>query len=104
SAFDLLLEEISLGSAPPYVYTDLARNLDYASIKRAAEMALKCGNLSAIKGLSKVNPVAVSDVFSCPDAALLVARRLSRGDVQSPVELYVLLRGNLRYKYRQIFR
>ncbi|MBS7248219.1 MAG: vWA domain-containing protein [Candidatus Jordarchaeales archaeon] len=67
-------------------------------------MALKCGNLSAIKGLSKVNPVAVSDVFSCPDAALLVARRLSRGDVQSPVELYVLLRGNLRYKYRQIFR
>ena len=104
SDFDLLLEEISLGTAPPHIYTDLASKLDYASIKRAAEMALKCGNLSAIKGLSKANPVAVSDVLSCPDAALLVARRLSRGDVQSPVELYVFLRGNLRYKYKQIFK
>ncbi|MBS7288312.1 MAG: hypothetical protein KIH01_06100, partial [Candidatus Freyarchaeota archaeon] len=86
------------------MYTDLARNLDYASIKRAAEMALKCGNLSAINGLSKVNPVAVSDAFACPDAALLVSRRLSRGDVQSPVKLYVTLRGNLRHKYKQIFK
>lgn len=104
SEYDLLIEEISLGVAPPYVYAELAKNLDYASTRKAAELALKYGNLSAIKGLSKVNPVAVSDALSCPDAALLIARRLSRGDVQSPVELYALLRGNLNRKYKQIFR
>ncbi len=65
---------------------------------------MKCGNLSAIKGLSKVNPLAVSDALTCPDAALLVARRLSQGDVQSPVELYLSLRGNLNYRYKLIFR
>ncbi|MHA1606942.1 MAG: vWA domain-containing protein [Candidatus Freyarchaeota archaeon] len=86
------------------MYTDLARNMDYVSIKNAAELALKCSNLTAIKGLSRVNKVAVADALSSPDAALLVARRISYGEVQSPVEIYLLLRGNLNPKYKRIFK
>jgi len=97
-----LEKEIEVGGKLPEYYRRLAKGLDYISVKRLAEVAIKKYNISALLGLAKTNRYAVVDALVNSNNLEILARKAAKNP-EMGYAFFFLVRRNIPEKYRRLF-
>ncbi|MHA1791464.1 MAG: vWA domain-containing protein [Promethearchaeota archaeon] len=100
---ELIKLKLKTPGRDPRYYNKLANQFDYKEIFELAKDAIEKSNVNALRGLSEVNRLAVSNALQSMMGYKLLHETVEKGSYLAP-ELFFILKTTLQPYYKQLFK